>query len=263
MIDIHSSKYKDFLNKCCNWNATETVFLSFDVDWAPDFMLTDLMELLSNSKATFMHTHQSDIVKELINNFSSGIHPNLSNGSDQGKNIDEVINFFKNNQFDDFTLNRFHILGFSYPDLVRLSQEGLKLDSSTILFNQHHIVPSHNQAIDLISIPYFWEDGLRLTHNPKEQEHLIDFENPGCKVLDFHPIDVYLNTYSIEQRNNFKKSFKSVINATKTESEKFVNNKFFGTRDILIDLLNREKKGDFEIQDLNFLNTYMRNSLSL
>ena len=76
-------------------------------------------------------------------------------------------------------------------------------------------------------------------------------------------IDVYLNTYSIEQRNNFKKSFKSVINATKTESEKFVNNKFFGTRDILIDLLNREKKGDFEIQDLNSLNTYMRNSLSL
>ena len=47
---------------------------------------------------------------------------------------------------------------------------------------------------------------------------------------------------------------KSKINAV----EKFVNKKFYGTRDILIDLLKNRKNGIFEIQDLDFLNKYTR-----
>ena len=258
MINIKSDEYRNFLKKCCNWDSIETVFLSFDVDWAPDFMLFDLMEILSNTKATFMHTHKSKGVDECIKNFSAGTHPNLSPGSDQGNSIEEIINFFNENKLHNFALNRFHVLGFSYPDLVKLSKAGLKLDSSTLLFNQHHIAPNYNQALDLISVPYFWEDGVRLTHKPNDKEYSINLIDPGCKVLDFHPIDIYLNTYSMEQRNTFKKSFKSVIDATEAETEKFVNKKFYGTRDILIDLLKNRKNGIFEIQDLDFLNKYTR-----
>lgn len=259
-------KYKktnrSFLNQYCNWDGLESIFLSFDIDWAPDFILEDLANLLESTNATFMLTHDSKFTRVLEKNFSVGTHPNLRTGSSQGKDIHECINFYKENNLSKFTLNRFHVLGFAYPDIVALSREGLKLDSSSLYLNHHYLTPHMQKEIDVISAPYFWEDGMRLNNRINHNDSYIDFECPGLKIFDFHPIDIYLNTFSIEQRNEFKDSFNSVNDATEDTARKFVNKKFHGTRDILIELLNMKKTNKLKIYDLDHLNIAFRDTLN-
>ena len=104
-----NKEYKDFLQEFCNFNSLQTIFLSFDVDWAPDYMLEDLINILGKTSATFMITHDSKCVRQIEENFSIGTHPNLSKGSSQGEGIDECIEFYKSNKLSSFSLNRFHI----------------------------------------------------------------------------------------------------------------------------------------------------------
>lgn len=252
---------KDFLKKYCNWNALETIFLSFDIDWAPDYMLEDLTNLLGNTKATFMLTHKSDMSTEIQKSFSTGTHPNLCKGSSQGEDITQCIDFFKKNKLSDLKLNRFHVLGFSYRDLVSLSEEGLELDSSSLFLNHHYLLPHYQEELNIINAPYFWEDGMRLNNKVDYEDEYIDFNCPGLKIFDFHPIDIYLNTYSIDHRNSFKNSVKSVSEASKNHSETFINKSIYGTRDILKKLLTMRNQGKFIVEDLSFLNSTFRETL--
>ena len=260
-VKYNNKKYNDFLRAYCNWEKLESIFLSFDIDWAPDFILKDLRNLLDETNASFMVTHDSQYTRELENIFSVGTHPNLRKGSSQGDDIFECIDFYKSNNLSRFTINRFHVLGFAYPDVVALSQEGLKLDSSSLFLNHHFITPHYQEEIDVISAPYFWEDGMRLNNRTSYDDSFIDFECPGLKIFDFHPIDIFLNTFSIEQRNEFKNSFDSVNDATEDEAKKFVNSKIHGTRDILKELIQMKNLGKFKIYDLDFLNDRFRELL--
>ena len=56
--------------------------LTFDVDWASEEMLHDVIQLLEkyNCKATFFATHKSKIIESLSNssNFEIGLHPNFN-----------------------------------------------------------------------------------------------------------------------------------------------------------------------------------------
>ena len=261
IILSESKEYKDFINEICNWDTLESIFLSFDVDWAPDYMLDDLINLLGDAPATFFITHNSKCVRKIEDNYSVGTHPNLSKGSSQGDGIDQCIEFFKKKKLSKFTLNRFHILGFSYRDLVALSKEGLELDSSSLFLNHHYLTPHFQNELNIVNAPYFWEDGMRLNNKVSYNDSFINYNCPGLKIFDFHPIDIYLNTYSIEHRNEFKFSFDSVINAKKGDAEKFINKSHRGTRDILIELLEKRKRNEFKIYDLGFLNNRFRDIL--
>ena len=65
---------------------------------------------------------------------------------------------------------------------------------------------------------------------------------PGMKILNFHPLDVYLNTSSIKQRNNFKNKYKSVLDAKKKDTIKYINTKNYGIRNFLQDLISYSKR---------------------
>ena len=55
----------------------------------------------------------------------------------------------------------------------------------------------------MIIAPYFWEDGYTFQQKFMDDD-IIDWETKGLKIFDFHPLDIYLNTTSKVQRDNFK-----------------------------------------------------------
>ena len=72
--------------------------------------------------------------------------------------------------------SRFHLLHYGYPDLLKLSEAGTRLDSSIILFNGKNIIPNYHKDLDMIIAPYFWEDGIYLSTKKFMDDDIIDWE---------------------------------------------------------------------------------------
>ena len=68
------------------------VVLTFDTDWAPDFVVRDTLELLGNTPATFFVTDEisAGLVKG-IPTIEMGIHPNFLKKSSHGESYHEVL----------------------------------------------------------------------------------------------------------------------------------------------------------------------------
>ena len=63
-------------------SSYEKVFLTFDIDWASDFVLEYCIDLIESAqvKATFFVTHETPLLERLRENpnFELGIHPNFN-----------------------------------------------------------------------------------------------------------------------------------------------------------------------------------------
>ncbi len=249
---------KEFLSEYCNYSKTNTIFLSFDIDWVPEYMLELVANMVTGLDVTFMHTHASEYSRKIKSEFQSGIHPNIMKNSDQGNNIKEVISFFKKLEID-FSTSRFHRLYHGYSDLIELAKVGTKLDSSTLLFNGKNIIPVYHADLDMILAPYFWEDGIYLSTKKYLKGNIIDWETRGLKIFDFHPLDIYLNSFSASHRNQFKNCISELQSTEEKIASKFINRSKFGIRDILRYILERHSTGFLQIKSLQTLNREFRN----
>jgi hypothetical protein len=79
----------------------ETLYLTFDIDWACDGVLADTIDLVEEADvcATWFVTHDTPLLKRLRENpkFELGIHPNFNNilagrpDPTNGKNAEETV----------------------------------------------------------------------------------------------------------------------------------------------------------------------------
>ena len=88
----------DFLNNVCNWGDNKNYIFSIDVDFVPDYILNDTIELLKTHKlkSTVFFTHDTGLLNVLEDNdyFEVGVHPNINAGSTQkGSNNFQKINY--------------------------------------------------------------------------------------------------------------------------------------------------------------------------
>jgi hypothetical protein len=76
----------------------------------------------------------------------------------------------------------------------------------------------------LVRVPYFWEDDFEMENpNPCWQlKHLLASGN-GMKVLDFHPIHVYLNSVNMQNYRALKQNVSNLIEATPSDTELYVH----------------------------------------
>src|SRR5437588_10311456 len=70
--------------------------LTFDVDWAPDYMIDFVAERLlkDRMRPTWSVTHESPAIERLRSNsdiFELGVHPNFLPGSSHGGNTHDVL----------------------------------------------------------------------------------------------------------------------------------------------------------------------------
>ena len=230
---------QDFLKKYCNWNSLETIFLTVDIDWAPEYMIENIVKIFKqyNVSATVFATHKSDFLFNLQKNshYELGIHPNLSANSTQGDTLTDIIDNLKS-FYNNMSGCRFHLLDYSYRDLDNLSKKGFKYDVSTLHMNKPCIIPICNPDLKMTMLTYIWEDG------PCENAHLpmtldsINLDSPGMKIINFHPLNVFLNGQGPENRLAFIKDVKNITDCPEATTKKY-RSSLGGVEDLLHNLL--------------------------
>jgi len=198
------------INICQNLDWLNKIYLTIDIDWAHDTVLSDTIDLIEKAgvSATWFITHDTPLIARLkeIKNFELGIHPNfnflLQGDQRNGKTAEEVvINLLK--IVPDAKSVRSHSMTQSSKLLDIFKKNGLTHDCN-------HFIPI-DAGIKLkpwilwnnmIRVPYFWEDDLacqyeQMGFDSHDIKNLI--LNPSLKVFDFHPIHVFLNTEHLDR----------------------------------------------------------------
>ena len=226
------------LNDSSSWE--KSVFLTFDIDWCSDFVLSSTLDLIENYdiSATFFVTHHTTLLERMRENpkIELGIHPNfnplLEGDFRYGKNAREVVEYYMNIVPDAVSV-RSHSMTQNSRLLDIFSEFDLKYDCNHFIPYNSGIVlrPWRHWNNKLLKVPYFWEDDVHCLYKDKWDRAKIINVN-GLKVFDFHPIHIYLNTFDLE---NYKKS-KAYMNDS-TSLKKYVSEKSLGSRMILEDLI--------------------------
>ena len=181
------------------------IVLSFDTDWCPDSMIEPILQKLRqfNIKSTWFVTNDSPLIQSMKEDplVELGIHPNFLPDSTQGKTYDEILcNLIK--IVPDAVSVRNHTLYWSSGLLDRFERFGIKYDSSLSLQSSKNIKPYKNKSTNLLRFPIYWEDDIALMENNIN----IDLAVSGLKILNFHPVHILLNSYSIANYSMAKRN---------------------------------------------------------
>ena len=234
--------------------------ITLDTDWAPDFVIDFVTDLLveSNVKATWFVTHDSPAIQRLSEHptiFEIGIHPNFLPHSDHGDTTEEVLATAMK-LAPNAGCVRTHALVQSTPLLNKImSNTSIHTDVSLFLPRVIGVepFPYHCNGRTIMRIPYCWEDDYEM-QAPEPTWHLKLMQEPrkGLMVLDFHPIHVYLNSSNMAPYESIKSRFGSLRSATSDTIEPYVASGL-GTRTFfeeVIDYLRLEGRS-WNISDLS------------
>ncbi len=184
----------------------DKLFITIDIDWAHDVIIEDTLNLLEEAQAsaTLLITHKTKLLSKLFNNklFELGIHPNFNNllngtaekSLDSTKVISKLLEIVPNAK-----CVRSHSMTQNSKLLDIFHQKQIKYDLN-------HFIPLESGIKlrpwkswnGIIKVPYFWEDDIDCINNKKHNmKDLLLYE--GIKVVDFHPIHIFLNTESLER----------------------------------------------------------------
>lgn len=203
--------------------------LTFDIDWAPDWCVEDILDLLNNYKvkATFFITHPSPTIERISSEgHEVGLHPNFLPGSSHGGSVKEIMEYGLR-LYPNARVIRAHGLVQSSHLLETIFTEFSSLQYD--LSQYAHALPSpvmtkwkYNQA-DFHRITYNWEDDFYFYH-PK---FLWDGSGiPGDVIFDFHPIHIALNSNGPAQYSALKSETQNeaLFSLSRDRVEGFRNN---------------------------------------
>lgn len=216
----------------------DKLFLTFDIDWAHDEILTDVIEVVKkyDVSATWFVTHSTPVNEQLRSNpkFELGIHPNFNfllegdfrNGRNASDVVDRLLEFVP-----DCKSVRSHSICQSSRLTNLFQARGLEFESNDYMsFTEALDIKPWKSESGMIKVPYFFSDELTcLSSSCPAMSDLARF--PGLKIFDFHPIHVYLNTESLDRYSRTRSLHQNPA--------ELLNHRYegYGTRNRLIDLL--------------------------
>lgn len=182
------------------------MFLSFDIDWAHDDILTDTFNLLRDTgvASTWFVTHNTPLLQQLrsLSGTELGIHPNFNPVLDglavDSENTAEKVIQKVLSIVPEARAIRSHSLTQNerLVDLFRLS--GLTHISNSFVPHGCGFETRPFQIWDeMVVVPHCWQDNVALKMSlpfPTVEEL-----NSGFHVFDFHPIHVFLNTEHLDR----------------------------------------------------------------
>ncbi len=215
------------------------VFLTIDIDWAHDDLLYDTINLLKAHEvpATWFVTHDTPALEALRSNssFELGIHPNfnklLSGLDDPGASMESEIDRLLEIVPEAKSV-RSHSMTQSSVLLNCFRERGLKVDSNQFLAASSGIpCRPYLHWNGLVRVPYSWEDDIHWldSQSPEINEYLARAE---LKVLDFHPIHIFLNTESADRYETSRPFHRNPEELLKYRYEGY------GTRNRFLEVLN-------------------------
>ncbi|WP_394551188.1 hypothetical protein ACDF64_10885 [Agromyces sp. MMS24-JH15] len=184
------------------------VFVTIDVDWAPDWAMRRLLSTLVEGgiRSTWFITHETDVLDELRSHsdlVELGIHPNFQPGSSHGADPASVIDECMRIVPEARTM-RTHCLVQSTPILQTVvDRSPIELDTSLYVRDLHGVEPSelpldHDRS--LARVPYVWEDDLEFFARAPRWDGRTFLRDRRASdeitIVDLHPIHVALNSAS-------------------------------------------------------------------
>jgi len=207
------------------------ILLSFDTDWAPDFVIEKIVNTLiaKNIKSTWFITHQSPMIDKMKKNtelFEIGLHPNFYPCSDHGNTEENILTNIQK-LCPEATSIRMHGLYQNsrllnkIPDIL----PNIKVDVSLYLPQLKEIEAFYYYTENLKKlkrIPFVWEDDMEflITQNWSLDKFS---KNKGFTILNFHPIHVYLNSSNSNNYNKVKKKYSSIRDVPEYFLNQFVS----------------------------------------
>ncbi len=185
------------------------VFITMDIDWACDAVLTDTLDLIDELEipVTIFVTHQTELLNRMRKDplISLGIHPNfnpLLNGTSD-KDYRAVIEEIKA-IVPEAICARSHGLIDSTSILLAFFALGIRSDLNLFIpFSSGIPMTPFEHFSGIQRIPYFYEDdAFCFEKNQRTPEEHVLSSICGIKVFNFHPIHLFLNTEKIERYND-------------------------------------------------------------
>ncbi len=209
------------LAEFCNARELRTVGISLDIDWAPAFVVEDVLRRLRfhGLTATVFATHP---IESLVASagLEIGLHPNFAPNSSHGDSPEAVMSRLRG-WFPDATGVRTHMLIQSSPLLARFRGFAVEYDSSLLLNDVPYVQP-FDTPFGLVRVPYVWADASHLAGGRPCELAEIGLASPGLKVLNFHPMLVYLDAESPARYAEAKAACPDLSGATREQLAPFV-----------------------------------------
>lgn len=235
----------------------EPVFgITLDMDFAPDWMIEACAQILieHNTRATWFVTHDTPVLEMLRdhpNLFELGIHPDFIKGilfppfeSDIldaiTKIVPEAISIRAHNLYQStLLLTRANIV------------YGIKVDVSMFMPRVSHL-QAHFLAYngtDLFRVPFFWEDDVEMCgEKPAWTLETPEYNTPGLKLFNFHPVHICLNSPNAVLYKNLLNSL-GLQGITKEIGRKCANVQD-GTLLLFMQLVQSMRYGGIRIKDI-------------
>lgn len=218
----------------------DKLFVTTDIDWACDEVLEFCYNFFDrlDINVTWFATHETKWNNIISSHpkFEIGSHPNFNNLlTDPSIQItaDEVI---KNNLnlIPATKIVRSHSTTVNSHLLDLFKVHGLEIESNIFMpYNSGIIVKPFFHCNGILRLPYIWSDDVHIAYSWEYQDSIAGIMNyEGLKLIDCHPIHIFLNTESIE-RYNIARPYLKDINQLK----KIVNDKQYGTRNFIEQLI--------------------------
>jgi Polysaccharide deacetylase len=176
------------------------VVVTLDVDWAPDFVVDAVADRLAarGVRATWFVTHTSpaiDRLRERADLFELGVHPNFLQGSTHGKTVDEVIAHVLELVPDAKSVRSHGLVQSGALIGTYATRTRLRVDASTFLPGHANLAPvvQWRDGVGFTRVPFYWSDDHELEKPEPCWEAEPTLAVPGLKVLNFHPLHVYLD----------------------------------------------------------------------
>jgi len=240
--------------KYYNQDSLSSLALTFDTDWAPEFILEQLLDFLSKNglKSTFFATNPSNALHQAQEQglIEIGVHPNFFPNSTHGQTEEEVFETLKL-WFPNAIGLRSHGLYQSSNLLRKMSEYGIKYDSNLLLYD-HPNLELFNSFYRVVRIPYCWSDASHILDERPFDLASIYLERPGLKILDFHPVLWYLNSNTYASYNALKASGDSLLNTTEEKTKVYIN-RDIGIKSImskLKDYINEKELSTYFLSEL-------------
>lgn len=236
----------------------KNVFLTFDVDWAIDSVLDDFYKLIKELevKATVNITHQTKFIEVFRQDkdIELGIHPNynilLANDGEGvcHKNVSEVLTFTKNLVPEAVTV-RSHALTDSSIIVEQYDKFGIKYDLNKLIPPQDNmrIYPYGALTGHSLVLPFIFEDDIYLGMEKKTDiEYYFSDKFEAPRILNFHPIHLFINTPSLSYYKQIKKYYKNYSKLIEN-----VNRKEFGVRDIFKEMIDKAREYGYTFKTIS------------
>lgn len=165
--------------------------VTFDTDWAPQFVVDHVLGLLVASGLPGTVFCTGPYAMPAQGRIEVALHPNLMGDSTQGNGAEDVLVQLKRAMPQAVGV-RTHRLFWHGGLLGTLAAHGLVYDSSLLVPLQLGLRPFRHKK--LVRMPIWWSDNVHFDRDFALDGFAVPgLDEPGLKVLLFHPLQIYLN----------------------------------------------------------------------